>query len=532
MKTSKVYFLVAALLFLLVSQGYSAPKKDNIAPTDSSGLIANTPLGKLRGAHANGVYVWKGIRYAQAPVGELRFKAPVPVQAWAGVKDALQYGAVSPQQESAIAGIEPQSEDCLFLNVWSPAADGKKRPVMFWIHGGGFLIGSGSSPLYDGSNMAKNGDVVIVTINYRLGPLGFLYFKDIAPDAGMENNLGMKDQIAALKWVKQNIAAFGGDPEQVTIFGESAGGTSVETLMAAPSTKGLFTKAIVQSGPAAIIWQPKSATAITEKYLSLLGLKNDEVEKLKTIPLDTLRAAEDKLVDYMVAELPDKVFCPTVDGDLLPYDIYQCVKNVQDIPLLIGTNMNEASIFVSNKLKIMPKNAAGFEKYFATVTEDKDTRNKVTSAYKGYPSKRAVQNILTDAVFRIPAIRLAECHLNNAPVYMYRFQWTTPALNMVGLRCFHGLDVPFVFGTVDNGSGKFLKLISAKKTRTRLISEMQTAWINFAKYGDPNGKGGGNLNWKPYTTTDRNTMLFDKHSQLVADPSATERKAWVGVKYY
>lgn len=505
----------------------AAPNRDNVQPADSSALLAHTPLGNLRGAMAKGIVVWKGIQYATAP----RFMAPVPAKAWQGTKDALSFGPIAPQQQNGISGTEPNNEECLYLNVWSPAADGRQRPVMVWIHGGGFVIGSGSSAMYNGTEMAKNGDVVIVTINYRLGPLGFLYFNDEQRKAGFENNLGIKDQIAALQWVKQNIAAFGGNPNQVTIFGESAGGTSVQTLMASPKAQGLFHKAIVQSGPSGIIWKPESATVITNKYLSLLGLKPTEFEKLKSMPLDSIRLAEDALIDWMVAELNDKVFCPTIDGDLLPSDIFSCVKKHSTIPLMIGTNLNESTIFASKQLHMMPNNAKDFEKYFEQVNPDSAKRAQVTMAYKAYPRKKAVLDILTDAVFRVPAIRLAECHLNDAPVYMYRFDWTSAGLNMIGLRSFHGLEIPFVFGAIDEGRGKLLKVIATKKTRTRIISQMQGAWLNFAKYGNPNGNG-SNLNWKPYTLTDRNTMIFNKKTQLVADPAGVERKAWEGVVYY
>ena len=238
MKNRAQHLVLLALALLTIYGAQAAPRRDKAPAVDTNALIAHTPLGKLRGAKVKDVYVWKGIRYAQAPVGDMRFKAPVPVQAWTGTQDALAFGAVAPQQESSIAGKEPQAEDCLYLNVWSPGADAKKRPVMVWIHGGGFVIGSGSSQMYEGTQMATNGDVVIVTINYRLGPLGFLYFNEEQRKQGFENNLGIKDQIAALKWVQQNIAAFGGDPAQVTIFGESAGGTSVQTLLASPMAKG------------------------------------------------------------------------------------------------------------------------------------------------------------------------------------------------------------------------------------------------------------------------------------------------------
>ncbi len=535
MKLKKYSLLIAVTTWLLSSVPAFISAADNKQKTyhvDSASLVVETKQGKVRGTTEKHICVWRGIKYAKAPVGDLRFRAPQPAESFTGVKDAIEFGAASPQTESSLAGSEPQNEDCLFLNIWSPAADGKKRPVMFWIHGGGFVIGSGSAELYNGTNLAKNGDVVVVTINYRLGSLGFLYFDDsTAQKKGFENNLGIRDQIAALKWVKENIAAFGGDPAQVTIFGESAGGTSVETLLACPSAKGLFKGAISESGPAGILWQPETAKGLTEKYFSILGISPDNFEAIKSLPLDTLKAAEDKLMDYMIAETPNKVFSPTIDGKLLVNDISTCLSPAQsgNVALMIGTNKDESSMFASRKLKMAPRNAKQLEKeFFYLLTPEEQKR--VTAAYTQYPNKRGVLDLLTDAIFRVPAIRVAECQSMHSPVYMYRFQWSSFLLNLSGMRSFHGLEIPFVFGNTEGRIGKILRLISTKKLVKRLSGEMQLSWINFARYGNPNGVGEGQ--WKPFDKDTRNTMLFDKKSIVVDDPDATQRKAWEGVSYY
>ncbi len=525
----KIAFLkVSVLAFsLLAFSLQSIAKNDNVKP---AGAIVETKQGKLQGAEEKGVSVWRGIRYAKAPVGELRFRAPQEAEKWEGIKEATAFGPIAPQMKSGLGTDGPQAEDCLSLNIWSPAADGKKRPVMFWIHGGGFVIGAGSSDLYNGADMAKSGDVVVVTINYRLGPLGFLYFKD-TKNQQFENNLGIRDQIAALKWVHENIAAFGGDPQEVTIFGESAGGTSVETLLSAKLAKGLFNKAIIESGPPAIIWSPAIAETVTAKYLSILGVSPDSLQLLKAIPLDTLKAAEQTLLDYMVAETNQKVFSPSIDGEVLTADIFKCMNPTINggIPVMIGTNKNEATMFASKKLKMAPRTSAGLEKYFDEVTTE-ESKKKVLSAYDNYPHTSGVINVLTDAIFRIPAIRLAECRSTYAPVYMYRFEWTSFALNVAGLKSFHGLELPFVFHCTEGSTGKRLKLIATKKTIKRLSGQMQQAWVNFARYGNPNGKG--EEVWKPYSADNRNTMIFNRKSELVVDPDGKQRKAWEGVKYY
>lgn len=520
----KLTLLAFAVLFY-AQQGIA--KNDNIKP---AAAVVETKQGQLQGTEEKGVAVWRGIPYAKAPVGELRFRAPQAPEKWEGIKQATEFGPIASQMKSNLGTEGAQGEDCLSLNIWSPAADGKKRPVMFWIHGGGFVIGAGSSDLYNGAYMAKNGDVVVVTINYRLGPLGFLYFKD-SKNKQFENNLGIRDQIAALKWVRENIAAFGGDPEQITIFGESAGGTSVETLLSAASAKGMFKKAIIESGPPAIIWSPAIAESVTTKYLSILGVSPDNLQKLKTIPVDTLKAAEDVLLNYMVKETNQKVFSPTVDGEILTDNIFKCMNPTMggDVPVMIGTNKHEATMFASKKLKMAPRTSKALEKYFDEVTSE-DSKKKVLAGYQNYPHTSGVIDILTDAIFRIPAVRLAECRSMYAPVYMYRFEWSSFALNVAGLKSFHGLELPFVFHCTEGKTGKLLKLIATKKTINRLSGEMQQAWVNFARYGNPNGTG--EEKWKPYTADSRNTMIFNRKSKLVVDPDAKQRQAWEGVTYY
>ncbi|MES2622563.1 MAG: carboxylesterase/lipase family protein [Bacteroidota bacterium] len=532
----KIFYRFSVITVLLISISFSsllATPSDGITKTGpSKSLIVQTKMGKVRGTTEKQVSVWRGIRFAKAPVGNLRFRAPETPDAWVGVQDALEFGSSAPQTESSLSGDEPQSEDCLFLNIWSPAADDKKRPVMFWIHGGGFEIGTGSSSLYNGANLANNGDVVVVTTNYRLGTLGFLYFDNTKDLKGeFENNLGIRDQIAALNWVKENIAAFGGDPERVTIFGESAGGTSVQTLLATPSAKGLFKGVIAESGPAAILWQPETAKSITKEYLEILDIPEDSLHLLKKIPLETLKGAQLKLRDFLTDKTVQKVFSPTIDGSLLTTDISACLNSAQsgNIALMLGTNKDESTMFASKKLKMVPTSSEGLEKEFLYVLSPED-KKRVTSAYSAYPNKRGILDLVTDAVFRIPAIRVAECQSKVAPVYMYRFDWSSFALNLTGLRSFHGLEIPFVFGNSDGRIGRLLKIIASKRLIKSLSGSMQQAWVNFARYGNPNGEEAGA--WKAFDTNERATMIFNKRSKLVLDPDHLQRRAWEGVRYY
>lgn len=523
--------LLFAALFISLQFAHAKTDKTNTArPT---GAVVETTYGRLQGTTEHGTYCWKGIAFAKPPVGEWRYSAPQKPDSWDGIKQATEYGSASLQQKSRFTENQTKSEDCLYLNVWSPAADNQKRPVMVWIHGGGFVVGAGSSDLYNGANLAKQGDVVVVTINYRLGVLGFLYFDERDTlYRGFDNNLGIRDQIAALQWVKENIAAFGGDPNQVTIFGESAGGTSVETLLACPSAKGLFHKAIAQSGPASMLWQPETAKLLTQKFFSLLGLQETDVQKLKTISADTLKKAEDALLKYMVFETTHRVFAPTIDGSFLPNDIFQCLSPKQsgNIPLMIGTNMDEATMFARKDLRMMPNNSKDLERDFLHVVKP-EQKKKIVAAYKHFPRKRGVLDLLTDAVFRIPAIRMAECQSMHSPVYMYRFQWSSMMLNITGMRTFHGLELPFVFGNTQQGrTGKLMRLIATPRTVKLLTKQMQQSWLNFARYSNPNGATDGS--WKPYTAEHRSTMIFDKNAEVINDPDAQQREAWVDVKYY
>lgn len=499
---------------------------------DSVSYVVKTTLGVVKGEREKDVLVWRGLPYAQPPVGEARFALPKPVQAWDTVLEATKFGPVCPQVSSSFEGNSTMDENCLSLNIWSPATDGAKRPVMFWIHGGGFVVGSGSSELYNGSTLSKNGDVVVVTINYRLGALGFLHFTDEQQATGnFENNLGIHDQIAALKWVKNNISAFGGDPNNMTIFGESAGGTSVATLLACPEAKGLFQRAIVESGPSAILWNRQTATTLTNKYFEFLGISADSIHLLKSVPVEDLKNAEDKLLKYMVAETPHKVFSPTIDGSLLTTDIMSCLNPNQtgNVAMMIGTNKDEATLFASRRLKMAPRDAKGLDKYLFPAMKPND-RSKIISAYGKFPRRRAVLDLITDAIFRVPAIRMAENQSQHAPVYMYRFDWSSFALNIAGLRAFHGLEIPFVFGNKDGKTGRLLRLIASRKTRETLGGKMQSSWINFARYGNPNGPEGGE--WKQFNNSEYATMIFNRKSVLVSDPDSEQRKAWEGVRYY
>jgi para-nitrobenzyl esterase len=496
-----------------------------------------TTTGTVAGSVIDDVHVFKGIPFAAPPVGALRFRPPRPAEPWTGTRDATHYGPVAPQNaspmESLFNGPQPaQSEaDCLTLNVFTPAADGAKRPVMVWIHGGAFIGGSGATPWYDGRSFATRGDVVVVTVNYRLGALGFLHLDDIGGEAyGGSGNLGILDQVAALEWVRDNIEAFGGDPGNVTAFGESAGAMSVGTLLGLPLAKGLFVKAIPQSGAAHNTRLADAATDVARQFLDALGLPAtaDGVATMQELPLDALLSAQATLSMQLAATggLP---FAPVVDGVILPERPIDAIGggSAADVRVLIGTTRDEMKLF------------GMMDPSLSDISEEKLVRR--AAAFIGGDAERAAHIIdtyraarpglspadlwsalSTDYIFTIPAVRLAERQsgLGN-DVYVYRFDWATPVFGGVLGAC-HALEIPFMFNNLDAaGSSMFTGPASAEMRAMALT--MHDAWHTFARTGSPG------TSWPKYTSDNRNVMQFNLESAVVQDPNANERQVWEGV---
>lgn len=491
----------------------------------------DTSYGKLRGEARNKHLRFTGIPYAQPPVGELRFMPPAAPAAWPGVRDALAFGCVAPQDPLSVAPFKaagPESEDCLFLNVYTPAADDARRPVLFWIHGGGFNHGAGSQPSYDGGPLAERGDVVVVTINYRLGALGYLYLGRHGGDAwGAASNAGQLDQVAALCWVRDNIAAFGGDPTQVTIFGESAGGVAVCSLLAMPAARGLFCKAIAQSGTANRLPDVHTARELTQRYLDGLGVSDADPAKLRAASLEALLRAQ--------RTLAGAVWPPVVDGRGLPQRPIAAVREglARDIPLLVGTTRDEHKLFVSwpraaledaqlerQTRELLPPSAAG--EASAMIATYRKSR-----AALGLPCSNGDvwDALLTASRFRIPATRVCEAQALHQPkTFLYQFDWESPARGGELGAC-HGLEVPFVWGTVGkNGNPGFTGVGPAAE---QLAQHMMDAWIAFARSGDPSHQGIGT--WPAYETSSRQTMLFGRSCGVAQAPFEEERAIWANV---
>ncbi len=494
--------------------------------------VIETTLGPLRGDHKRGALRCKGIPFAAPPVGELRFAPPAPAKAWNDVFEAVGRFPIAPQPPGgmeAVAGggghgTEQPEAGCLTLIVWTPAGDAARRPVMFWIHGGGFMTGAGTIPWYDGTNLARR-DVVVVSCNYRLGALGFLHLEGLSGSGYRgSGNAGLLDQIAALGWVRDNVASFGGDPGNVTIFGESAGGMSVATLLGTPAAAGLFHKAIAQSGAAAIVRTPEQATAVTEKILQRLGL--DDVDSLRKVSAEELVGAQATGRDFgRGAGLP---FQPVVDGHVLPVPPIEAVRSgsAVAVPLLAGSNAHEMRLFtmLNPRLRDTDRmaNIAMIDRYAHGRGEALVAEYEATV---GDDPVRVLETAMTDRVFRLPAIDLLEAQAPHCPdTYAYELRFESTAFGGA-LGAGHAVEVPFAFDNLDSPGASMFTGEPSEAMRA-LAAAMADAWAGFARHGEPSAAA--LPRWPHYDAEDRATMILDLSCGVEDDPGGALRAAWSG----
>ncbi len=496
-----------------------------------SNVVVQTAFGNIRGSERDGVTVFKGIPYAAPAAGENRFMPTQTPRPWPGVRDALEFGPIVPQPPSPpeLSNVKlPQSEvGCLTLNIWTPSIDSRKRPVMFWIHGGSLKIGSGAE--IDGGKLAARGDVVVVSINYRLGVLGFLYVP------GKTANVGILDQIEALRWVKQNIDHFGGDPGNITVFGESAGAHSITVLMSMPRARGLFRRAISQSSGCSVLYHKASGgEAAGRGVFSKLGITYGDLEALQAVSLADLQSAYDKTE---AITSPFDFFPPFVDGDTVPVHPLEAIGNgyAVDIELLAGFNSNEASLFSLWDPEVNRLTEDTFRQrisFFFTLMmgakQDPRVADKFVNFYleasRRTSLRHAWEDYYTDNMFRVPIVRFLGLQSGSgACVYAYEFAWKTPELGgMLGSP--HALDIGFVFGTLgDSPNGVF----PARSPETDTLSQaMMDSWVQFARTGNPNHKG--IPAWPKYKPDSRQIMVFDRESHVAADRYAERDRIWEG----
>ncbi|BBZ33448.1 carboxylesterase/lipase family protein [Mycolicibacterium confluentis] len=495
--------------------------------------VVETRSGPVRGVDDGTVAAWKGIRYAAPPVGDLRWRAPVRPEPWREVLDATAYGSVCPQPDSPIplgTGTRA-SEDCLFLNVWSPSqalADQKGRPVMVWVHGGAYIFGAASQPLYDGRALAGE-DVVVVTLNYRMGALGFLELGGLGGDGEFDTNVGMRDVLLALEWVRDNIARFGGDPGQVTLFGESAGAGIVTTLLTSPSAAGLFHRAIAQSSPATSAYDSERARSVAALLLDGLGVTASEA---RSVPIEALVDASQQVFDAVPTTKPGTLaFAPIVDGDLVPDYPVKVARDGRSlsVPLIIGTNRDEASLFRWMKSPLMPIAPKTIRAMFEEIAAEQPelaipSEAEIGSAYSGIRTRVRGMHVARDVGFRMPTLWFADGHSAVAQVYVYRFDWSTPMLKLLRLGAAHATELPYVFGNLVMGPKDITFKLGGLKIGEAISARMRARWANFARGGEPVGPAGEP--WRPYTATDHWALVIDRHDRVVDDPDRDIRAAW------
>jgi para-nitrobenzyl esterase len=510
-----------------------------------------TAYGRVRGLRGEGLVTFKGIPYAGSVSGANRFKAAPALKPWNGVRDALALGApaIQPGQRR---NEPPPAEDCLFLNIWTPAADGRKRPVMFYSHGGGFTTGSGGAGYQDGSNLARTWDVVVVATNHRLGIMGYLYLGELGGEEyASSGNQGLLDICDGLKWVRQNIEAFGGDPDNVMIFGESGGGAKTSCLYAMPAAAPFFNKASIESGPGIRMMPRESAAETTLMTLKYLGIEKNEWRKLLDAPADKLLAAQTALPQQARGGGPLTMdggrkgmgggsrpggFGPVVDGAVLPHHPFDPAAPAisKDKPLIVGYNRDETIFFFQQQ-----RNTEVFNLTEAALKErlGGEFGNNADAVFEAYRKSRPDASpadlyiaISTARMIGIGAITIAERKYaqHGAPVYMYIFMRESDALvpgtqHKVGAA--HALEIPYKFNVVrqgGTGGGGMMSISGPESIKT--AHNMSEMWSTFARTGHPGAKG--QPEWPAYTTERRATMEINAECKVVEDPYSPERKVW------
>lgn len=484
--------------------------------------VVETTQGRVAGyMDGNGLEVFLGIPYAEPPVGPLRFAPPKPAMPWTYVRSAYRFGPTCPQvkDEYEPSSLLYQDEDCLTLNIWTPGTDARRRPVMIYIHGGGFVNGGTADPLYNGEFLAKRGDIVVASVNYRVAALGFMALDMFGPQFVGSGNLALQDQIAGLTWLKNNIARFGGDPDNITIMGESAGSASVLFLMISPRAKGLFKRVIAHSGNINLARSRDLAARYTKKFMDMAGVK--DVAGLRALSATRIVELERKMLDDAGFEA-DILFAPVRDGIFVPADPLKAFTAgaARNIPLLNGTNHDEYRYWIqySAMLKYIPTRL--LISLAPTVREKLGPHlDAIIDYYDRSLTKKCRGGItfalVTDMMFKIPHIRVSDLQSRHVQVWMYRFDWTSHVSDDLG-AC-HAIELPFVLRTFESPTSY---QIVGPEPPMKLSDTMMDAWIAFIRKGSPGTPG---LPWPAYDSQRRATMIFNVESRVRDDPDRDVR---------
>jgi para-nitrobenzyl esterase len=484
--------------------------------TGSSGPHVRLTSGSVRGRTENGLVVFRGMPFARPPVGELRLAAPMPVEPWEGVRDAVVFGPPPPQFAAMGAPAARDADgDWLTVNVWSPAPGAARLPVMVWIHGGGYVYGWSGDPLFDGAVLARDG-VVVVTFNYRLCAEGFGHFK------GAPANRGLLDQVAALRWVQDNIAAFGGDPDRVTVFGESAGAGSIAALMAMPSATGLFHRAIAQSVPG-LYFTEALASDIAAAITGHLGVP-PSARELARLPPSRLNDAAAAVADTMAANPRwgqaahlQTPFAPVVDGEVLPAVPWQALADgaASGIELVVGHTRDEYRLLMVVKGELGAITPEQTDAALRVLAPDPDVYR---AARPTTDPERLYELLHSDWLFRMPSLRLAQAHRPHGSTHLYELTWNAPGMGGETLGACHGLGLPLTFGNLTAGAAAFLIGDPPPPEAAGLAARVRAAWTGFAATGDPG--------WPAYDPHQRHTWIIDTEPTVRPYPEETSRRLW------
>ena len=502
---------------------------------DRDALTVDVTGGRIQGVLRRGLRMWRGIPYAASTAGENRLRAPQPVEPWEGVRSAAVFGPVAPQDRGALtpglSSLGSSSEDCLSVNVIAPRFESRTpRPVMVYVHGGAYAVGSSRDMPQQGEGLVHEGGVVFVNLNYRLGAFGFLDFARYStPETPIENNLGLRDIVAALEWVRDNIRAFGGDPDNVTLFGESAGGNAVTTLLCVPAARGLFARAIAESAPAEAVYDAEVTRQWGADFVDLLAevggrsapssdaeaselLRGATMAQLVTATNRTLRETPDRVPGTIA-------LCPTIDGDFLPVRPVRAFAEglAHPVPLIIGTNEREGSIF-RGRLDILATTPRRIQGIF--VKTGRTVARALAAQYPHLPTRRGRADFGGDYAFWYPSIEVAEGHSRYAPVYFYRFDIAPRLAKLLGLDATHGIELFAVFDRARTPFGRVMGSLGGFRDFERTGRRMRANWLRFAREGTVDA------GWPPYTEDRRATLIIDSEDRVEDDPRSERRIAW------